>query len=96
MATASSDTERMKVLHIIRSSDDPLAKRVIADISGAAGAEQTLLLMQDGVYTNPQGAANVFACSDDVAARGVTTDIPLVEYDRIVEMIFENDKVITW
>jgi sulfur relay protein TusB/DsrH len=86
----------MKVLHIIRSSDDPLAKRVIADIGGDVNAEQTLLLMQDGVYSNPQGAARVFACSDDVAARGVEIDVPLVEYDRIVEMIFESDKVITW
>ncbi len=86
----------MKVLHIIRSNDDPLARRIIEDMGGDNGAEQTLLLMQDGVYANPQGAASVFACSDDVTARGVETDVPLVEYDRIVEMIFESDKVITW
>ena len=86
----------MKVLHIIRNADDPLAKRIIDEIEADNGSEQTLLLIQDGVYTNPQSSARVFACSDDVAARGVTTDIPLVEYDRIVEMVFESDKVITW
>ena len=86
----------MKVLHIIRNAADPLAKRIIEEIGGDNSAEQTLLLIQDGVYTNPQGSARVFACSDDVAARGVTTDIALVEYDRIVEMVFEHDKVITW
>ncbi len=86
----------MKVLHIIRNAADPLANRIIEEIGGDNSSEQTLLLIQDGVYTNPQGSACVFACSDDVAARGVTTDIPLVEYDRIVEMVFESDKVITW
>ncbi len=87
----------MKVLHIIRSCDDPLARRVIDDIHGDGdGAEQTLLLIQDGVYMSREGATHVFACSEDVAARGVETDVPLVGYDRIVEMIFEHDKVITW
>jgi sulfur relay protein TusB/DsrH len=85
----------VKVLHIIRSNDDRLARRVIDDIRAGNGAEQTLLLIQDGVYMKPQGQ-RAFACSDDVSARGVETDVPLVEYSRIVEMIFGHDKVITW
>jgi sulfur relay protein TusB/DsrH len=86
----------VKVLHIIRSNGDPLARRMIDDIAaGVDGAEQTLLLMQDGVYMQPPDM-KVFAGSDDVRARGIKTDVALVEYDQIVEMIFEHDKVITW
>jgi sulfur relay protein TusB/DsrH len=86
----------LKVLHIIRNSDDPLARRMIDQL--ADGAEQTLLLIQDGVYMRPQGAGEqrVLACADDVRARGVETDAELVEYGRIVDMVFEYDKVITW
>lgn len=87
----------MKVLHIIRNSDDPLARRVIGQLADneTDGAEQTLLLIQDGVYMRPEGG-QVFACADDVRARGVETDAELVEYGRIVDMVFEYDKVITW
>lgn len=85
----------MKVLHIIRSNDDPLAQRIIDDMRNNDDIEQTLVLIQDGVYMNVKGD-RVFACSDDADARGVETGVPLVGYDRIIEMTFEHDKVITW
>ena len=90
----------MKVLHIIRSNDDPLARRMIDQMTydDANGSEQALLLIQDGVYMRPgvAGGMRVFACADDVRARGVGTDAEPVEYGRIVDMVFEYDKVITW
>ena len=95
IVTALSGIEKVKVLHIIRSNDDALAQRIIDDMRSDNAIEQTLLLIQDGVYMNLQGE-RIFACSDDVGARGVKTGVPLVGYGRIVEMTFENDKVITW
>ncbi len=85
----------MKVLHIIRSNDDPLARRFIDEIGRLDNAEQALLMIQDGVYMRPNGA-KAYASAEDVRARGVETDVELVDYDRIVEMVFEADKVITW
>ena len=85
----------MKVLHVIRSNHDTLAQQVIEEIECSGGTRQTVLLIQDGVYVRPKGAS-VFVCSDDADARGVETELPFVGYDRIVEMIFEHDKVITW
>ena len=86
----------VKVLHIIRSNGDSLARRMIDEIAaGIDSAEQTLLLMQDGVYMQPPDM-KVFASADDVRARGIATDVALVEYVQIVEMVFEHDKVITW
>ena len=86
----------IKVLHIIRSNGDSLARRTIDDIAANVdGAEQSLLLMQDGVYMQPPDM-KAFAGADDGRARGIKTDVALVEYDKIVEMIFEHDKVITW
>lgn len=85
----------MKVLHIIRSNDDTLAGHVMDDIRRGDGAEQTLLLIHDGVYMRPRGL-RAFACSDDVGARGIETEAPLIGYAEIVDMIFEHDRVITW
>ncbi|MBI5117641.1 hypothetical protein HZA56_14280 [Candidatus Poribacteria bacterium] len=85
----------MKVLHIIRSNDDRLAHRFIDQIGRLDTSEQTILMIQDGVYVRPKGP-KVFACAEDVLARGIETDVALVDYDRIVEMVFEADKVITW
>ena len=85
----------MKVLHVIRSNNDTLAQQVREEIERSGGARQTILLIQDGVYVRPKDAP-AFVCSDDAVARGVETELLLVGYDRIVEMIFEHDKVITW
>ena len=85
----------MKVLHAIRSNDDRVAREIIAEIGRLDDTEQTLLLIQDGVYLRQEGLHS-FACADDVAARGVETDASLVGCDRIVEMIFESDKLVTW
>ncbi len=85
----------MKVLHLIRTNDDALARRVIEEIDRTDGAEQTLVLIQDGVYMRPEGR-HALACGDDVRARGIETDVALIDYDGLVDMIFEHDKVITW
>lgn len=85
----------MKVLHVIRSNDDRIAQEMIEEIGRLADIDQTLLLIQDGVYIRQEGL-HAFACADDVAARGVATDASLVDYDRIVDMILESDRVITW
>jgi sulfur relay protein TusB/DsrH len=85
----------MKVLHVIRNNDDLLARRIIEEIQNLDHPDQALLLIQDGVYARP-GNLRTFACAEDVRARGVETDLELVDYDRIVEMVFEYDKVITW
>lgn len=85
----------MKVLHIIRSNDDQLARRIIEDMENLNHSDHALLMIQDGVYMRP-GTLRAFACAEDVRARGIETNLELVEYDRIVELIFEYDKVITW
>ena len=85
----------MKVLHVVRSNDDRIAQELIEEIGRLDGAEQTLLLIQDGVYLR-QKSLRAFACSDDVVARGVETDVALVDYDQIIEMILGAERLITW
>lgn len=81
----------MKILHIIRDPNDVTAIEIAT--SQSKDHEVAVLLMHDGVYASP--GLTVYAVSDDARARGVAKH-ELVEYDRIVEMIFEYDKVISW
>ncbi|SNQ60776.1 hypothetical protein [Candidatus Methanoperedens nitratireducens] len=81
----------MKILHIIRNPNDttPL------EIAKAQNKEHevAILLMHDAVYAAP--SLKTYACADDAEARGVTRH-ERVGYDRIVEMMFEYDKVVSW
>lgn len=81
----------MKILHIIRNPNDetPL------EIAGSQSVEHevAILLLHDGVYAKPDLTA--FACATDAEARGVTGH-ECIDYKKIVQMLFEYDKVVLW
>ncbi len=81
----------MKILHIIRNPNDSTP----IEIAKAQSRENevALLLLHDAVYMQPELKA--YACKKDAEARGVTGH-ECVDYDRIVEMLFEYDKVVSW
>jgi sulfur transfer complex TusBCD TusB component (DsrH family) len=81
----------MKILHIIRNPNDTTP----IEIAKAQGVEHdvALLLLHDAVYMKT--GLKAFACSADAEARGVT-EHECVRYDRIVQMLFEYDRVVSW
>ncbi|GFO98035.1 hypothetical protein ig2599ANME_2246 [groundwater metagenome] len=81
----------MKILHIIRNPNETTP----IEIAKAQGVEHdvALLLLHDAVYLDPELKA--CACRDDAQARGVTAH-ECVGYDRIVKMLFEYDRVVSW
>lgn len=81
----------MKILHIIRNPNDTTP----FEIAKAQGNEHdvAVLLLHDAVYAKPD--VTTFAASFDAKARGVTGH-ELVDNDRIVAMLFEYDKVVSW
>ena len=81
----------MKILHIIRNPNDATP----VEIAKAQSKEHevAILLLHDAVYASP--GLKVYACADDAEARGVVRH-ERVGYDRIVEMLFEYDRVVSW
>lgn len=81
----------MKILHIIRNPGDATP----IEIAKAQSEEHkvALLLLHDAVYSHPGIPA--FACENDAQARGVKWH-ECVDYKRIVELLFEYDKVVSW
>lgn len=85
----------MKLLHILRQLDD---ERALATARIHAREHTTsLLLIQDAVLARVADFPGpVYACAEDVAARTRVAPYEEMDYDRIVQLIFEHDKVITW
>ena len=81
----------MKILHIIRNPNDTTP----IEIAEAQSAEHDvmMLLLHDAVYLKT--GLKTYACKADAEARGVT-EHECVEYDRIVKMLFEYDRVVSW
>lgn len=81
----------MKILHIIRNPNDTIPLEIAK--AQSRDNEVAVLLMHDAVYAKPDLAT--YACANDAEARGVTIHEP-VGYDRIVRMLFEYDRVVSW
>ncbi len=81
----------MKILHIIRNPNDTTP----IEIARAQSREHdvAILLLHDAVYAKPD--LTTYACAKDAQARGVTQH-ECVGYEKIVEMLFEYDKVVSW
>ncbi len=85
----------MKLLHILRSLDDTRAVET-ARAQREMGHDVALLLLHDAVLARPAFPGPVSACADDVSARGGHCAYPTVDYDAIVRLLFEHDRVISW
>ncbi|MGE5619183.1 MAG: DsrH/TusB family sulfur relay protein [Sphingomonadaceae bacterium] len=85
----------MRALHILRSMEDERA--LATALSHAADHPTSLLLLQDAVLARVDGFPGpVYASAEDVAARGKGGTFREVDYEAIVNLIFEHDRVITW
>ncbi len=81
----------MKILHIIRNPNETIPLEIAKTQS--KNNEVAILLLHDAVYAKPDLTA--YTCAKDAKARGVK-EHECVDYDRIVEMLFEYDKVVSW
>ena len=86
----------MRILHVIKQTDDPLAWQTVRQQLNNKENCVTVLLLHDAVFCAIQDGGEIYACQDDVFARGVQTSASLVDYTEIVEMLLEADSVVSW
>jgi sulfur transfer complex TusBCD TusB component (DsrH family) len=55
-----------------------------------------VLLMHDAVLAPPPLDVPIYACEADVMARGITSPLPRLTYDQIVDLIFACKRVMVW
>jgi len=83
----------MKILHIIRNPNDETPLEIAK--SQNKEHEVAVILLHDAVYAFPDVEFKVYAGSTDAQARRVAGH-ECVDYKRIVQMLFEFDKVVSW
>jgi sulfur relay protein TusB/DsrH len=81
----------MKILHIIRNPNDVTPLEIAK--AQSKDNEVAVLLLHDAVYAKTD--LTTYACSEDAEARGVT-GYKCVDYGRIVRMLLEYDRVLSW
>jgi hypothetical protein len=90
----SSEPSEAATLHIIRALKDESAWQMIRtqhDMRPVA-----VLLIHDAVLAPPPLDVPMYACEADVMARGISSPLPRLTYDQIVELIFACKQVIVW
>jgi sulfur transfer complex TusBCD TusB component (DsrH family) len=93
MATTSEPGEAT-FLHILRALGDESAWQTIRtqhDMQPVA-----VLLMHDAVLAPPPLDVPMYACEADVTARGITSPLPRLTYEQIVDLIFACERVMVW
>ena len=88
--------EEVKVLHIIKKINDTYAWQTASRQQSEKGNRIIILLFHDAVFGPVQDDMEVFACRDDVIARGAETKASLVDYEEIVRMLLDADSVVCW
>jgi sulfur transfer complex TusBCD TusB component (DsrH family) len=89
-----SEPSEATILHILRSLRDESAWQIIRtqhDMQPVA-----VLLMHDAVLAPPPLDVPMYACEADVMARGITSPLPRLTYDQIVDLIFACERVMVW
>ena len=85
----------MRILHLIRAIEDNRAVET-AVRQRNHDHDVTLVLLHDAVFSSPSFEGSIFACKADLEARQMESKHTPVDYDAIVRMIFENDRVVSW
>ena len=89
-----SDAGEATILHILRALQDDSAWQIIRaqrELQPVA-----VLLMHDAVLAPPPLDVPMYACEADVLARGITSPLPRLTYDQIVDLIFACKQVTVW
>jgi sulfur transfer complex TusBCD TusB component (DsrH family) len=94
LTATPSELSEATILHILRTLSDESAWQIIStqhDMQAVA-----VLLIHDAVLAPPPLDVPMYACEADVMARGITTPLPRLSYDQIVDLIFACQRVMVW
>jgi hypothetical protein len=93
-AATPSEPSEVTILHILRTLRDESAWQIIRAQHDMQPV--TVLLMHDAVLAPPPLDVPMYACEADVMARGITSPLPRLTYDQIVDLIFACKRVMVW
>lgn len=84
----------MKLLHLIRKTDDALAEETA--LAHAKGHQVTCVFLQDAVLSPFRLPGNCYLLKEDVEARGNEPSHPVIDFPGLIDLVFESDSVVCW
>ncbi len=84
----------MKILYLLRSQPDDLVKEMI--VRQSSEHEITIVLIQDAVYMEENLPGHILALEDDLRERSLSPNAPIINYNKLLSLIFQHDKVLCW
>ncbi len=86
--------KKRKILHILKDAADAYPLEVIRKT--AVSCDLSILLIQEAVHMNiPKFQGNIFVLSEDLNPKK-QSPFQSVGYQKMLELIFESDSVVTW
>lgn len=85
-----------RALHIVKTAKDGYPWNLVAALESNGHAPTPVVLIQDAVSEKPPTANPVFVLEADATSRGVTSAFPLIDDQRLIELIWDADTVIVW
>jgi len=81
---------------VIKEHGDNIAFDIIRE--QGKSRDVAVLLIHDGVLDHNlvDPGITTYAARADIEARGMRTDIVLLDYIEIVDLIFDSDRVVCW
>jgi sulfur transfer complex TusBCD TusB component (DsrH family) len=93
-AAVAGEPSESTILHILRTLRDESAWQLIRTQYDRHSV--AVLLMHDAVLAPPPLDVPMYACEADVTARGITSPLPRLSYDQIVDLVFACKRVMVW
>ncbi|MEW6682240.1 MAG: hypothetical protein AB1451_04850 [Nitrospirota bacterium] len=82
-------------LHIVKSAGSVHPWDLLAHQTAATDS-CSIILIQDAVAAQPGLPCPTFVLAGDAHARKTATPYPLIEDDRLMDMIWDADTVVVW
>ena len=83
-----------RILHLVKRADTAYPWDLI--LPRAASDVCSVVLIHDAVNARPPVTCPTFVLASDAKTRGVDVPYPLIDDDRLVDLIWDADSVVVW
>ena len=83
-------------LHILKESPSTEALAVLANESKQPSQTLSVILIQEAVRLPIDLPVKVYILEEDARTRGITSKFEIINYSKMLDLIFSSDTVVAW
>jgi len=86
-----------KQLHILKSNADKIAESMIEFLSANAPGQIMVVLIHKAIEIKPTWKSKTYILKDDSPLSfSIPSGVEIIDYSKLVDLIFEADSVVGW